>query len=282
MQKKSVYSAQYLKDNMAILNNITLGQYYPVDSFVHRLDPRTKILVILVAMMLFVATHSIIKLLVSLIIILALIGMAHLPLMLVLKNLRPFLWLLLLTIGLHLFLSDQDSKIITIPYVGIGISSRGLLNGTLYSIRLVILILLAAILTLTTSPMEITDALDRFLRPLQKRWGLATHEITMMMTLSLRFIPTLIEEADKIQKAQISRGATFEGNIIRRIKSVIPLMLPLFLSVFRRADELALAMDARCYNGGQGRTNYQALAFGREDYYFLASALGLTFLFIYF
>lgn len=266
---------------MAILNNITLGQYYPVDSFVHRLDPRTKILVILGAMMLFVVTASIIKLLVSLIIILALIRMAHVPLMLVLKNLRPFLWLLLLTIGLHLFLSDQDSKIITIPYVGIGVSSRGLLNGTLYSIRLVILILLAAILTMTTSPMEITDALDRFLRPLQ-RWGLATHEITMMMTLSLRFIPTLIEEADKIQKAQISRGATFEGNIIRRIKSVIPLMLPLFLSVFRRADELALAMDARCYNGSQGRTNYQALAFDRKDYYFLVGSLCLMLLFIYF
>ncbi|MDZ7263721.1 MAG: energy-coupling factor transporter transmembrane protein EcfT [candidate division KSB1 bacterium] len=266
---------------MAILNDITLGQYFPVDSFVHRLDPRTKILVILVAMILFVLTNSILKLLLSLVIIFGLIGISHLPLILVLRNLRPFLWLILLTIGLHLFLTDQDVKIVAIPWIGIAVSKTGLLNGALYSARLVILILLATILTLTTSPMEITDALDRFLRPLQK-CGVATHDITMMMTLSLRFIPTLIEEADKIQKAQISRGATFEGNFIRRIKSVIPLILPLFISVFRRADELALAMDARCYNGGPGRTSFQSLAFERNDYYFMAAALCLMILFVIF
>lgn len=266
---------------MAILNDITLGRYYPVDSFVHRLDPRTKILVILVAMMLIMFTDNIVQLLAALIVIFVLIGASQLPVALVLKNLRPFLWLLLLTIGLHLFLTDQGPKIFTIPYLGMAVSKSGLLNGTLYSARLVNLILLATILSLTTSPMEITDALDRFLRPLQ-RWGLGTHEITMMITLSLRFIPTLIDEADKIQKAQISRGATFEGNFIRRIKSVIPLILPLFVSVFRRADELALAMDARCYNGGQGRTSYQLLAFGRGDYYVMAGTLCLIIAFMLF
>ena len=167
---------------------------------------------------------------------------------------------------------------VTIPYINLQISKSGLVNGSLYSFRLAILILLAAMLTLTTSPMELTDALDRFFKPLQ-RFGVSTHEFTMMITLSLRFIPTLIEEADKLQKAQMSRGATFEGNIYQRIKSVIPLILPLFISVFRRADELALAMDARCYIGGKGRTSFNELVFKRNDYFAAVGTIAF-FLFI--
>jgi energy-coupling factor transport system permease protein len=257
---------------MAILNDITLGQYYPADSFVHRLDPRTKILVILSAMALFVIANSIVKLIVVLGVLLFIIRASEIPLLLVLKNLRPFFWLFLLTIIFHVFLTRQGELLVNVPLIKVGVTKPGLMNGLIYVFRLGILILLAAMLTLTTSPMEITDALDRFLKPLQKL-GISTHEFTMMITLSLRFIPTLLFEADKLQKAQVSRGATSEGNLFQRIKGVIPLILPLFISVFRRADELALAMDARCYIGGKGRTSFKKLVFTRSDYLALTSSL---------
>lgn len=264
---------------MTILNDITLGQYYPADSFVHRLDPRTKILVILSAMTLFVITNSIVKLIIALGVLLFIIRASKIPLLLVLKNLRPFLWLFLLTIIFHVFLTSQGELLFTVPYLKAQVTKPGLMNGLIYSVRLGILILLAAMLTLTTSPMEITDALDRFLKPLQKL-GISTHEFTMMITLSLRFIPTLLFEADKLQKAQVSRGATFEGNLLQRIKSIIPLILPLFISVFRRADELALAMDARCYTGGKGRTSFKKLVFTRNDYYIMLATLSFIIFFI--
>ena len=264
---------------MAILNDITLGQYYPADSFVHRLDPRTKILVILSAMTLFVITNSIVKLIIVLGMLLFIIRASKIPLLLVLKNLRPFFWLFLLTIIFHVFLTRQGELLVTVPFIKVEVTKLGLINGLIYTFRLGILILLAAMLTLTTSPMEITDALDRFLKPLQK-FGISTHEFTMMITLSLRFIPTLLFEADKLQKAQVSRGATFEGNLFQRIKSVIPLILPLFISVFRRADELALAMDARCYIGGKERTSFKELVFARNDYLVLVSTLVFIFSFL--
>ncbi len=266
---------------MAILNDITLGQYYPAESFVHRLDPRTKILIVLCAMTLFVITHSIVKLIIALAVILFIIKASKITFLLVLKNLRPFLWLFLLTIVFHVFLTSQGEALVTVPFVNARLTKPGLMNGLIYSFRLGILILLATMLTLTTSPMEITDALDRFLKPLQKL-GISTHEFTMMITLSLRFIPTLLFEADKLQKAQVSRGATFEGNLFQKMKSVIPLILPLFISVFRRADELALAMDARCYIGGKGRTSFKELVFKRNDYYVLLGLLGFIILFILF
>jgi len=264
---------------MAILNDITLGQYYASDSFIHRLDPRTKILVIFSAMAVFILTYNAIRLAIALMIILIIVKVSSVPFSLVMRNLKPFLWLFFFTILFHLFLSKDEVPWVTIPYLDLQISKSGLMNGMLYSFRLAILILLAAMLTLTTSPMELADALDRFFKPLQ-RFGVSTHEFTMMITLSLRFIPTLIEEADKLQKAQMSRGARFEGNLIQRVKSVIPLILPLFISVFRRADELALAMDARCYIGGKGRTSFKKLVFMRNDYFVLAGNLAFIVLFI--
>lgn len=264
---------------MAILRDITLGQYFAANSFVHRLDPRTKILVIFAAMAVLVLLHDAIPMAIALIIIFAIIKASRVPVALVMRNLKPFLWLFLFTIFFHLLLSNDDSSVVTIPYVNLELSRTGLVNGALYSFRLALLILFAAMLTLTTSPMELTDALDRFFKPLQ-RFGIATHEFTMMITLSLRFIPTLIEEADKLNKAQISRGARFDGNLIQRVKSVIPLILPLFISVFRRADELALAMDARCYVGGNSRTSFKQLVFQRADYIVLFGTLILITLLI--
>ncbi|OQX86429.1 hypothetical protein B6D60_06350 [candidate division KSB1 bacterium 4484_87] len=166
----------------------------------------------------------------------------------------------------------------TVPLWGWEITRQGLSSGIIYSVRLAEFVLFAALLTLTTSPIEMTDALDRMLAPL-KKIGLPTHEFVLMMTLALRFIPILLEEADRIQKAQMSRGATFEGNLIQRIKSVIPLLIPLFISVFRRADDLALAMDARCYVGGKNRTSYKILTMKRMDVIALVFAISYAFFF---
>ena len=256
---------------MPILTDITLGQYCPINSFIHRLDPRTKLLITLMVMTgLLIAQQIVALCFVAVLIFLGIVA-SRISASLVLKNLRPFIWLFLLTFFIHLFFSE-GSTIIKIPYVNIDISKHGIINGFSYSLRLALLIIFAALLTLTTSPIEITDALEIMFGPL-KRFGIPTHELTMMMTLSLRFIPTLIMEADKLGKAQVSRGVSFKGNILQRLKSIIPLILPLFMSVFRRADELALAMDARCYSGGVGRTRYKELTFNKYDYLML---LGTT------
>ncbi len=264
---------------MAILKDITLGLYYPADSVVHRLDPRTKLLFILTLMTAFMVTLSLIKLALALALVIIIITLSKIPPSLVFKNLRPFLWLFILTLFFQLLLTRTGKLLITLPLIQMNITDVGLKNGLIYSFRLAILILFAALLTLTTSPMEITDALNRVLKPLQ-RLGVATHEFTLMMTLSLRFIPTLLMEADKLQKAQMSRGARFDGNLIQRIKSIVPLILPLFVSVFQRADELALAMDARCYIGGAGRSTFKELAFHQADYLALAITVILALLFL--
>ncbi|MDW7679048.1 MAG: energy-coupling factor transporter transmembrane component T [bacterium] len=265
---------------MAFLQDITLGQYYPADSFVHRLDPRTKIMGILASMIALIAAHTFWELLISFALLLAVIIISKLPPLLVLRNLKPFIWLFLITLIFHILLFSGGTILATVPLLKIHIYREGLLNGLLYSVRLAEFVLLAAVLTLTTSPMEITDALDRFLSPF-KKIGLPTHEFVLMITLALRFIPTLISEADRLRKAQLSRGAVFEGNLLQRLKSVIPLIVPLFISVFKRADELAIAMDSRCYVGGKNRTSFKMLTFGYADYVvFIGLALYVLIFFI--
>ncbi|MEE4310543.1 MAG: energy-coupling factor transporter transmembrane component T [candidate division KSB1 bacterium] len=256
---------------MPVLNDITLGHYYPVDSFVHKLDPRTKLIATFTGMTGLLFAHQFYGLIIISIVILISIRASQIPGKLIFGNLRPFLWLFLLTFIIHMLFS-QGTPIYTIPYINLTIGEEGISNGIVFSMRLVLIITIAAILTLATSPIEITDALEVMFSPL-KRFGVPTHDLTMMMTLSLRFIPTLMMEADKLRKAQISRGVQFEGKIIQRLRNMIPLILPLFLSVFRRADELALAMDARCYNGGEGRTRFKQLRFHLNDYYVLAGTL---------
>lgn len=256
---------------MAFFNDITLGHYYPTGSCIHRLDPRTKILAIMAVMVILLVIKSASLFGFFGILCLLVIWQSRLPAALVLKNLKPFLWLFILTVCVHVFFTDGRT-IAELPVLGLRITEEGLTLGSLYSARLALLIVFAAMLTLSTSPIEMTDALERLSAPL-KRLRIPTHEIVMMMTLSLRFIPTLMEEAERLKKAQISRGATFEGNLIRRVKSVIPLILPLFVSAFHRADELALAMDSRCYAGGEGRTSYKKLQFRLPDYVVLSSSV---------
>ncbi len=249
---------------MAFLTDISLGQYYPGDSFIHRLDPRTKLIAIFCFMTALLVSLKPIVLAGFAVLLLGIIAGSQLPVSLVLKNIRPFIWLFLLTIFVHVFLTP-GRVLYTLPMLNLDITSEGLSLGLVYSVRLILLIILAALLTLTTSPIELTDALEKMLGPL-KRFKVPTHEIVMMLTLSLRFIPTLLEEALRLKNAQMSRGATFDGSLVQRIKSIVPLILPLFISAFRRADDLALAMDSRCYTGGEGRSSFRKLKFKVADY----------------
>ncbi|MDZ7316275.1 MAG: energy-coupling factor transporter transmembrane protein EcfT [candidate division KSB1 bacterium] len=249
---------------MALLSDISLGQYCPRDSFIHRLDPRTKLLSVLFLMTALLFSFRFPVLMAFFAVILAAVWGSRLPAALVLRNLRPFLWLFLLTIAVHLFWTP-GRVIARLPIIQAKISEEGLRTGLFYTIRLALLIVAAALLTLTTSPVELTDGLERLFKPL-KRFRVPVHEIVMMLTLALRFIPTLLEEAQRIRNAQMSRGVSFEGSLVQRIRNTLPLILPLFFSAFRRADELAMAMDARCYTGGDGRTSYTRLAFRFADY----------------
>lgn len=264
---------------MAFLDDITLGQYYAAESFLHRLDPRTKLIAVGMVMILLLATAKVEMLLVIMAVVLIATLMARLPLGLVARNLKPFIWLFVLTVLIQLVYT-RGTVIVQVPIVNLDLTREGIYLAFLFSLRLALLIVIAAILTLSTSPIELMDALEHLLKPL-KRFRIPVHDLVMVMSLALRFIPTLMEEAERIKKAQISRGASFEGNLLRKVRSIIPLILPLFISAFRRADDLALAMDSRCYHGGEGRTSFNRLAFDRKDYLvfgFLAIFSALVFL----
>ena len=248
---------------MSAINDITLGQYIPGDSFLYRLDPRTKLISVVLFMTSLLVSLDPVVLAVFLVLSLLMVFYSGLSLKLLFRNLRPFLWLFALTLFIHIFWT-KGQPLVTLAGKLV-ITREGIQLGFIYMLRLVLLILFAAVLTITTSPIELTDALDEILSPL-KRLKLPVHEIVLMLTLSLRFIPTLLQEAQRIRNAQISRGASFEGSIKKKVQSIIPIILPLFISAFRRADELALAMDARCYSGGEGRTCYQRLAFSGKDF----------------
>jgi energy-coupling factor transport system permease protein len=240
-----------------------IGQYFPGDSFLHRMDARVKILLLLILLIeVFVFTSAPVYLLMTGITFL-LIMTSKVPLRMVLRSLKPLWWIILFTFVLHLF-SHPGREIYRIwQFV---ITQEGVEQGALISVRLMLLIILSTLLTFTTSPLKLTDALESLLSPF-KRLGLPAHEIAMMMTIALRFIPTLISETDKIMKAQQSRGADFvTGSILSRLKNMVPILVPLFLSAFRRADDLALAMESRCYRGGEGRTRMKEMKLGRLDY----------------
>lgn len=258
---------------MAFLNDISLGQYYPQDSFFHRLDPRTKLIAVLCQMTGLLISFKPSVLLMFVMVTALMVWSSRLPILLVLKNLRPFIWLFLFTLLVHMFWTD-GKVIAKVPLLNAAITAEGATLGLIYSVRLALLIVIAALLTLSTSPVELTDALERLLKPL-RRFRAPVHEIVMMLTLSLRFIPTLLEEAQRIKNAQLSRGVSFDGSLLKRAKNVVPLILPLFFSAFRRADELAMAMDSRCYTGGEGRTSFRKLAFKAADYIVLFLSLFL-------
>ena len=257
-----------------MLKDITLGQYYPVESPVHRLDPRVKILLTIA----FIVGVFLAKSLLGFLPVIAFIVLAayasHLPLKLLAKGLKPLRFILIFTFLLNLFFSPGDTVLVHVWRIQITL--EGLLTALRFSARLIFLVTGASLLTLTTPPVVLTDGLERLLSPFAKI-GFPAHELAMMMTIALRFIPTLLEETDRIMKAQTARGADFaSGNLLQRMKNMLPLLVPLFISAFRRADELAVAMEARCYRGGEGRTRMHELAYGISDYTALVLVLALA------
>ncbi len=245
-----------------MIRDITLGQYYPSDSPVHKLDPRFKI----IATILFVCAIFFVKNFVGYafvtLFLLCVIRLSKIKLSLVLKGVKPLAFIIIFTSMLNLFLTTGE----VIWKLGfLKITKEGLFLAATMSLRLILLVMGTSLLTFTTSPISLTDGIEKLLSPFSKV-GLPAHEIAMMMSIALRFIPTLVEETDKIMKAQMSRGADFEsGNILSRAKAMVPILVPLFLSSFRRADELATAMECRCYHGGEGRTRLRELRIQKTD-----------------
>ena len=248
-----------------MLKNITLGQYYPVDSPIHRLDPRVKILlaiamIVAVFLVKTLAGYALILLFVFLV-----SKLAKVPFKLLVKGLKPLRFILILTFLLNLFFTNPADSDALVSWSFIRISTAGLHQAIFFSLRLIFLVLATSLLTLTTSPIQLSDGMELLLSPL-KVIHFPAHELAMMMSIALRFIPTLLEETDKIMKAQMARGADFEsGNLIKRAKAMVPLLVPLFVSAFRRAGDLAMAMEARCYHGGKGRTRLRVLKLTVDD-----------------
>lgn len=253
--------------------SVVIGQYVPLDSPIHRLDPRVKILFVGITIVALFFIEQWLAFLVLGLFLLALTFRAHLPFGYVVRSLRPVLILLLFTLILHLFFTPGRYLL---EYGPIHISQEGLERGLFIIVRLCLLIVATALLTLTTSPVELTDGMEYLLSPF-KKWGFPAHELAMMMTIAIRFIPTLLEEADRILKAQKARGMDFEtGGLIQRAKNLIPLLVPLFVNSFKRAEDLAIAMESRCYRGGTGRTRLRVLTMRAKDYAFLFVSLAVV------
>lgn len=242
---------------ISMMNNITVGQYLPGTSAVHRLDPRVKILLtaFYIAAIFIAKKYWMYAVFAAYILAAALI--ARVPLKLLLKSLRPILFIVVFTFIMNLLLVREGRLLWS--FWKIRIYSEGIHYAVRLALRLILLLFGTSMLTFTTSPIALTDALERLMKPLSVI-KFPAHELAMMMTIALRFIPTLLEEADKIMKAQKARGADFDtGNLFKKAKAMIPLLVPLFVSAFRRADELAMAMESRCYHGGKGRTRLRVM-----------------------
>lgn len=258
-----------------MIRDITIGQYYPVESFIHSLDPRTKLFGTLIFIIsLFLADSFAGYALATLFLGLA-IYLSNVPFKLMLKGLKAIIVLLLFSVAFNLFLTEGE---VICRFYFLKITKEGLYLSVMMGLRLIYLIVGSSVMTLTTTPNALTDGLEKGLGFL-KRFSVPVHEISMMMSIALRFIPILMEETDKIMKAQMARGADFEsGGIIQKAKAMVPLLVPLFVSAFRRATDLAMAMEARCYHGGEGRTKMKPLCYQRADkmtYLCFALYLGL-------
>ena len=247
-----------------MMRDITIGQYYPADSLIHKLDPRVKLsgtMIFLIAVFIFrgIPAFALITLFLT-----GVIRISRVPFAYMVKGLKPIVLLAVITSLFNLFLTDGTTVIWQWKFLHI--TQEGLVLAVKMVFRLLYLILGTSVMTLTTTPNRLTDGLEKSLRPLQ-RLHVPVHEVSMMMAIALRFIPILVEEADKIMRAQMARGADFDNkNLIKKAKALIPLLVPLFVSAFRRANDLAMAMEARCYRGGEGRTKLKPLKYERRDY----------------
>lgn len=247
-----------------MIRDITIGQYYPAESIVHRLDPRVKLFGTMLFLITVFSFQGIAGLLLITLFLATVIRLSKVPFGYMVKGLRAILVLMILTAFFNLFFTSSPN--VVWEWKWLHITEEGIETAVKMILRLIYLILGTSLMTLTTTPNELTDGLEKALRPLQAV-HVPVHEIAMMMAIALRFIPILIEETDKIMRAQMARGADFEnGNLLRRAKAMVPLLVPLFISAFRRANDLAMAMEARCYRGGAGRTKMKPLRYAKRDY----------------
>lgn len=247
-----------------MFKDVTFGQYYPSDSIVHRMDPRFKLVITFAFIIALFIINSWAGYIVAGLFVATVIAMAKVPVKLLWKNIKPLWFILLFMLVINVFFTKTGN--IFAEFWIIKITDEGVVRGVQMLLRIIILIFFTGLLTLTTSPISLTVGIESLLSPL-KKFKFPAHDLAMMMTIALRFIPTLMEETDKIMKAQMARGASFDtGNLYQKAKSMVPLLIPLFVSAFRRADDLAHAMTARCYNGGEGRTRMNPLKVSGLDY----------------
>lgn len=245
-----------------MLRDITLGQYYQTDSVIHRLDPRVKLVTTLCYIISLFIVDNWIGYVIAGLFLVVVIRLSKVPFRFMIRGMKAIVFLLLIAVVFNLFLTPGEPLV---TFWKLTITKEGVRLASFMAVRLVFLIMGSSVMTLTTTPNNLTDAIEKLLGPL-KIFKVPVHEIAMMMSIALRFIPILLEETDKIMKAQIARGADFEsGNLIKKARSLVPLLVPLFISAFRRANDLAMAMEARCYRGGEHRTKMKPLAYRKRD-----------------
>lgn len=245
-----------------MIRDITIGQYYPTDSIVHRLDPRTKLVGTMVFIITLFLSNNIWGYFLATAALAGTIWLTKVPFRFIVRGLKAIVVLLLISVSFNLFLTDGE---VLFRLGFLKITREGVETAAFMAVRLIYLVIGSSLMTLTTTPNELTDGMEKGLGFL-KRFHVPVHEVSMMMSIALRFIPILVEETDKIMKAQMARGADFEsGNLIQKAKAMVPLLVPLFISAFRRATDLAMAMEARCYRGGEGRTKMKPLKYASRD-----------------
>lgn len=263
-----------------MIRDITIGQYYPAKSLIHRLDPRVKIVCTLLFLISLFVQNSVLGYAFATVFLAVVVKTSKVPLKFIVKGLKAVVILLLFTVLMNLFLTTGGEVLVS--FWVLRITENGLRTSVFMAVRLIYLIMGSSIMTFTTTPNSLTDGLESVLYPLNKL-NVPVHEVAMMMSIALRFIPILLEETDKIMKAQIARGADLEsGNLIQKTKAMVPILVPLFVSAFRRANDLAMAMESRCYHGGEGRTKMKPLVYKNSDYtayavtiLYLAAAFGV-------
>ena len=247
-----------------MIRDITIGQYYPADSVLHKLDPRVKLFATVIYVIALFSFKGFVGLALITAFLYAVIKISKVPFKFMTKGLKAIVILVIITSVFNLFATPGD--IVFWKWKSLQVTDVGIIQAVLMTLRLIYLIIGTSLMTLTTTPNQLTNGLETALAPLNKI-NVPVHSIAMMMSIALRFIPILIEETDKIMKAQMARGADFEnGNLIQKAKAMVPLLVPLFVSAFRRAEDLAMAMEARCYNGGEGRTKMKPLKYQKNDY----------------
>ena len=257
-----------------MIKNITLGQYFPGDSVMHRMDPRMKFLLTLALIVLIFCVQTVYGYAAVVAVLLLAILLSRISVNYVLKGIKPLWFILVFTFILNIFFITEGE--VLLEWWIFRITEGGLIKAVNIAVRLVLLVSITTVLTLTTSPMEITDALERLLKPLTVL-HFPAHVMALMMSIALRFIPTLVDETDRIMKAQTARGASFDsGGLIKRAKGMVPILVPLFVSAFKRADELALAMESRCYHGGKNRTRMKVMHMSFRDFVALGIVAGVT------